>query len=91
MNLNIGQLIVWVVIGALAGTLASILFYRTRTRVSELSNIILGLLGALLGGALFSFLNINLGLPTLAFRVDDLVAAFVGSVILLLVIRYLRR
>lgn len=91
MNLNMGQLIVWVVIGALAGTLASMLFYRSRTRVSELSNIILGLLGALVGGALFSFLNIRLGLPTLTFSFDDLVAAFVGSVILLLAIRFLRR
>ena len=91
MNVNIGQLIVWVVIGALAGTLASMLFYRQRSRFREVSNIVLGLLGALLGGALFSVLNIRLGLPQLTFSLDDLVAAFIGSLLLLLLIRLLRR
>jgi uncharacterized membrane protein YeaQ/YmgE (transglycosylase-associated protein family) len=91
MNLNIGQLIVWIVIGALAGTLASMIFYRQRTRFRDFSNLVLGLLGALLGGALFNVLNIRLGLPQLTFSLDDLVAAFIGSVLLLLLIRLMRR
>ena len=91
LNLNFGQLIVWIIIGALAGTLATMLFARKRSRLTDLSNLILGLLGALLGGALFNALNIRLGLPMLTFSGDDLVAAFVGSVLLLLVIRNLRR
>ena len=81
----------WGVLGALAGTLASMLFYRQRTRFRELSNLILGLLGALLGGALFTVLNIRLGLPSLTFSLDDLVAAIVGSLLLLLLIRLMRR
>ena len=91
MTVDIGQVIVWVIMGALAGTVATMLFYRARTRFRDLSNIILGLVGALIGGALFSVLNIQLGLPTLTFSLDDLVAAFIGSVILLLIMRYLRR
>jgi uncharacterized membrane protein YeaQ/YmgE (transglycosylase-associated protein family) len=91
MNANTGQLIVWVVIGALAGTLASALLYRGQARVSQLSNIVLGLLGALVGGALFNLFGIRFGLPTLTFSIDDLVAAFVGAVILLLAMRVLRR
>ena len=91
MTINIGQLIIWIIIGALAGTVATMLFYRARTRFRDLSNIVLGLIGALIGGALFSLLNIRLGLPTLTFSLDDLVAAIIGSVILLALLRFLRR
>ena len=91
MTLDVGQLIIWLIIGALAGTVATMLFYRARTRFRDLSNIVLGLIGALIGGALFNLLNIRLGLPTLTFSLDDLVAAFIGSVILLLLLRVLRR
>jgi len=91
MTIDAGQLIVWLIIGTLAGTVATMLFYRARTRFRDLNNIALGLIGALIGGVLFNLLNIRLGLPTLTFSLDDLVAAFIGSLILLISLRLLRR
>ena len=91
MQIDVGQVIVWVILGSLAGTLASMLFYRARSRFQDIGNIVVGMLGAIIGGALFGALGINFNLPTLTFSLDDLIAAFVGSLILLLVIRLLRR
>ena len=91
MDLNISQLVVWLVVGALAGTLTSMLFYRTRTPITDAGSIVLGLLGLLVGSMLFNFFNIRLGLPVLAVSGDGFVAAILGSFLLLLLARFLRR
>ncbi len=91
LNTNTQQLIVWIMIGAVAGSLVSMLFYRQRTPVTDLGSLGLGLLGALLGRVLFDLFGIRLGVPALIFTFDDLVAAILGSLILLVAIRYLRR
>ncbi len=89
MSINLGQLIVWLIIGALAGWLAGILI-KGRKGYGLLGNILIGLIGALIGGVLFDLLNISLGLGALTFSLDDLVAAVVGSLILLGVIYFIR-
>ena len=91
MSLNTGQLIVWLIVGALAGTLAAMLVTRKRRGLGLLENIVVGLVGAIVGGLLFNLLHINLGLGDLVFSAEDLVAAFVGSVLVLIALRILRR
>jgi uncharacterized membrane protein YeaQ/YmgE (transglycosylase-associated protein family) len=79
------QLIAWVIIGLIAGLFAGLLI-RGRG-LGVVSNVVVGLLGALLGGFLFTVLHlpvpfgINGGIM-LAWA--DMFVAFVGAVIILL-------
>lgn len=78
------QVITWLIIGLIAGFLASVLV-RGR-RLNTLSSIIIGLVGAVVGGLLFSLLGIQVS-PTLAggitLRYIDIIIAFIGAVIVL--------
>jgi uncharacterized membrane protein YeaQ/YmgE (transglycosylase-associated protein family) len=79
------QVITWAIIGLIAGLLAGLLI-RGRG-LGFVSSVVLGLLGALLGGFLFTVLGIQLppvfsGGITLAWA--DMFVAFVGAVIILL-------
>jgi uncharacterized membrane protein YeaQ/YmgE (transglycosylase-associated protein family) len=78
------QVITWVIIGLIAGLLAGLLVRGGRS--GFLSSVVVGLLGALLGGFLFTVLHIQLpagfsGGLTLAW--GDMFVAFVGAVIIL--------
>ncbi len=80
-----GQVITWMLIGLIAGLLAGLLI-RGRG-FGFISSIGVGLLGALLGGFLFTVLGIQMpsvfnGGITLAWA--DMFAAFVGAAIILL-------
>jgi uncharacterized membrane protein YeaQ/YmgE (transglycosylase-associated protein family) len=78
-----GQVITWIIVGLLAGTLAGLLI-RGR-RFGFISSVVVGLLGALLGGFLFSLLGIQIpvtGGITLAWA--DMLVAFIGAIIILL-------
>jgi uncharacterized membrane protein YeaQ/YmgE (transglycosylase-associated protein family) len=81
IQINIVQLIVWLILGALAGATVSFITNRQR---SLIRNMILGLVGALVGGFLFQALNISIA-PGLAASIsfDDFVAAVVGALIVL--------
>ena len=85
------SLLIWIIIGALAGTLTSMLFYRKHMPITDLSSLGLGLLGALLGRVVFDLLRIQPRLPALVLSVDDLLAAVLGSLLVLLLFRYLQR
>ena len=79
------QIITWLVIGLIAGFAASVVV-RGRGR-GAISSIIIGLIGALIGGFLFSVLRIEVS-PTLqggfTLRYIDIIVAFIGAVIVLI-------
>ena len=88
------QVITWVVIGLIAGFLASI-FVRGRG-MGVLGNVVVGLLGALIGGFLFSIFNVQVSadlLATINIRLIDIIVAFIGALIILLLVTpfYYRR
>src|SRR5262245_60453433 len=60
--MTVGKVVVWLIVGALAGTLAGRLVTFTRIGFGFLTNLGVGMVGALVGGALFRLFNINLGL-----------------------------
>jgi uncharacterized membrane protein YeaQ/YmgE (transglycosylase-associated protein family) len=72
-------IISWIVLGALAGWLASIAVGRNR-RMGCVANIVAGVLGALLGGLMVSLLG---GSGVTGFNLYSLFVAFIGAVILL--------
>ncbi len=76
------SIVVWVVIGGLAGLLASLVIRGTG--LGLLGDILIGIVGAILGGFLFQ----QFGHPGVTgFNLYSLLVAFVGAVILLLIVR----
>jgi len=92
VNTTLGQIITWAIIGIIAGLLASLLVHGRGMRL--LTSLIVGLIGAVVGGFIFRALNINIG-GDLSFQVSlnwgDIIAAFVGALIVLLIFRLLFR
>ncbi len=88
---TIGELIVWLVVGALAGSVTGMLVKRQREGFGRLGNLGVGLSGALIGGLLFNLFRIDLGLAEVSISLEDLIAALVGSLLLLGVVRLIRR
>jgi uncharacterized membrane protein YeaQ/YmgE (transglycosylase-associated protein family) len=82
--MTIGKLIVWIIIGALAGTLAGRLVTLSKEGLGRWTNIGVGLIVAMVGGFLFNLFAIDLGLGELKITFEDLIAAFSGSLLLIL-------
>jgi uncharacterized membrane protein YeaQ/YmgE (transglycosylase-associated protein family) len=81
--MTIDKIIVWLVIGALAGTLTGRLVTFSKHGFGFWTHLGLGMIGALVGGGLFWMLGINLGLGEIKITGEDLVSAFVGSLLCL--------
>jgi uncharacterized membrane protein YeaQ/YmgE (transglycosylase-associated protein family) len=82
--------ILWIIIGGIIGWLASLVM-RTDAQQGLFLNIIVGIVGALLGGWLISPL---VGAGTINqndFSLGSLVVSFVGALILLAIVNLLRR
>jgi uncharacterized membrane protein YeaQ/YmgE (transglycosylase-associated protein family) len=83
--------IIWLLFGALVGWLASIVM-RTDAQQGALLNIVVGIVGAFLGGFLANMLgfggsNINNN----DFSLSGLLVAFIGAVVLLGIVNLVRR
>ena len=78
------QLIVWIVVGLLGGTLAGFAITWRRSGFGVWRNAALGLVGALIGGFLFRLFSLFPGLDRITISLRDVVADFVGSLIVLL-------
>jgi uncharacterized membrane protein YeaQ/YmgE (transglycosylase-associated protein family) len=79
------NIIVWIIVGAIAGWLADLVIKGIS--LGLLGKILAGIIGAVIGGWLFSLLGISIG----SGLVSDIITAFVGAVILLLIVRAVRR
>lgn len=91
MNISLDQIIVWLLIGAIAGTLAGAMVKRSKKGFGVFSNLGIGLVGALIGGALFRLFRLDLGLGIISISLEGIVAAFAGSVLFLIALRLLRK
>jgi len=83
------QIITWLLIGLIAGYLAGLLVRGRRFGLG--TSIVVGLIGGLVGGLLFKALNLETRVPaflleSLSFRYIDILVAFVGAVIFLIVL-----
>ncbi len=82
---NLGWLS-WIIFGALAGWVASI-FTGNNSRMGCLSNIIVGIIGAFLGGWIYSLIT---GHPLIvSWNLTAFIVAVLGAVILLAVLNLL--
>ena len=79
-------LILWLIIGGVIGWLASIVM-RTDGQQGIILNIVVGIVGAFIGGLIFSGGSINnAGLSLYSFLVS-----FLGAIILLAIVNLFRR
>lgn len=85
MTITIGSLIVFLVVGAIAGWLAGLIVRGSGFGI--LGNIVVGVVGAFLAGWLLPKVGLFIGGGFIA----ALINALIGSVILLFVIGVLRR
>ena len=79
------DVLTWIIVGLVAGLLASWSWAASAT--ASLGDIIVGILGALLGGWLFGQMGWGTPFPGIA---GAIFVAFIGAVVLLLIIRLLR-
>ena len=80
---SLAQFITWIVMGLLGGSLAGLIIARERRGFGLARNMGLGLAGAIVGGLLFRLLGLLPGLDQISISLRDVVAAFVGSLIIL--------
>ena len=79
------SILVWLIVGLVAGVLASMVMGGTGYGI--VGDIIIGIIGAFVGGWLFAQLGVSTpfgGLPGTIF------VAFIGAVVLLFILRLLR-
>jgi uncharacterized membrane protein YeaQ/YmgE (transglycosylase-associated protein family) len=81
--LSVNQLIVWIVVGLIAGGLVGFLMTRQRKGFGLFRNFALGLAGAVVGGLLFRLFDLLPALDKVAVSFRDIVAAVVGSFVVL--------
>jgi uncharacterized membrane protein YeaQ/YmgE (transglycosylase-associated protein family) len=89
--MNIGQIVVWVIVGGFAGTLAGRTVTLKKQGLGRWMNLLVGMAGAVIGGELFSLLRINFGLGDLKVSFEDLIAAFLGSLLVIFAWRIIAR
>ncbi|CAN5278741.1 GlsB/YeaQ/YmgE family stress response membrane protein [soil metagenome] len=78
-------IILWLVIGGVIGWLASMIM-RTDAQQGVLLNIVVGIVGAFIGGLIFSGGTINQVLT-----VNSFIVSLIGAIVLLAIVNLVRR
>lgn len=79
------NILIWIIFGALAGWLASVFM---KSNQSTLEDIILGVVGAFVGGLVMNFFG-QAGVTGFNFR--SIIIASLGAAVIILIARALRR
>ncbi|MGE0827943.1 MAG: GlsB/YeaQ/YmgE family stress response membrane protein [Hyphomonadaceae bacterium] len=85
MDPQIQNILIWCLIGAIAGWLAGLVVRGFGFGL--IGNIIVGIVGAVVGGWLFGQLGISIG----SGLINAIVGATIGAIIVLFVVRLLKR
>jgi uncharacterized membrane protein YeaQ/YmgE (transglycosylase-associated protein family) len=80
------SIVLWIVLGALAGWIASMIMGRD-AQMGAMANIIVGIIGAFLGGLLMNLIGTS---GVTGFNVWSLLVAILGAVILLFIVGLVR-
>ena len=83
--MGIHGLIVWLIIGAVAGWLAGLVVQGGGFGL--IGDIVVGIIGAFIGGWLAGFLHINIG----GGLISSIITAAAGAVVLIVILRLVKR
>jgi uncharacterized membrane protein YeaQ/YmgE (transglycosylase-associated protein family) len=81
------NILVWIIFGAIAGWIASIIMNKNR-QMGALANIIVGIVGAFLGGWIMNSFG---AAGVTGFNLQSLLVAILGAVVLLFIVGLVRR
>jgi uncharacterized membrane protein YeaQ/YmgE (transglycosylase-associated protein family) len=81
------NILLWIIMGALAGWIASMIM-KTNAQQGLLVDIVVGIIGAFLGGFLFETFG---GTGVTGFNLWSLIVAIIGAVVLLAIVKAVRR
>ncbi|MBA3946971.1 MAG: GlsB/YeaQ/YmgE family stress response membrane protein [Herpetosiphonaceae bacterium] len=83
-------IIAWLIFGGLAGWIASIIM-GTNAQQGLLMNIIVGIIGAFIGGFLANALGLRNSAGGFGFNLGSFIVAVIGAVVLLAILNFFRR
>lgn len=91
MSISIAQIVVWAIVGLIAGSLVGFVVKGDRKGFGLWSNLSIGLAGALIGGLLFRLLGLFPGLDQVTISLRDVTAAVIGSLLVLAILWFRQR
>jgi uncharacterized membrane protein YeaQ/YmgE (transglycosylase-associated protein family) len=92
MKINPDEVIAWLIVGALAGSLAGVIVKRQRAGFGHVLNLAVGLIGAVIGGLVFKVVHLNLGIVgSIMITSEEVVEAFIGALIFLAAVWFVRK
>lgn len=80
-------ILLWIIFGGIVGWIASIIM-KTDAEQGPLLNIIVGIVGAVLGGWIMSFFGYG---GTTGFNLYSFIVALIGAIVLIAIVRAIRR
>jgi uncharacterized membrane protein YeaQ/YmgE (transglycosylase-associated protein family) len=90
MTITFGQIVVWLIVGVLAGGLAAAVVTGKWSGLGRWTGLGVGLVGAIIGGLIFRLFGIWPGLEEISISLRDIVAAFIGSLIFLGIVWFVK-
>jgi uncharacterized membrane protein YeaQ/YmgE (transglycosylase-associated protein family) len=85
-----GQLVAWVILGLLVGSFVGRVIPSRRRGCTMIGNLLIGLIGAVIGGILFDALDVGFG-REVVISLNDFIAAACGALIFIVVVTLIRR
>lgn len=82
------SIVIWIIVGALAGWIASMIM-KTDASMGALANIVVGIIGAFIGGWAVGLFGYNVAEGAL--NIPSILTAILGAVILLAILKAVRR
>ena len=91
MSISLAQIIVWAIVGLIAGSLVGFVVKGDRKGFGLWTNLGIALAGALIGGLLFRLLGLFPGLDQVTISLRDVTAAMIGSLLVLAALWFRQR
>ena len=90
MEIKVAEIVNWIVVGLIAGGFVGMLLTGKRAGYGWFKNLGMGLAGGLIGGFLFiKLIKLDFGMSEIRITLQDLVAAILGTLIVLLAVKLL--
>ena len=83
------NILIWLIVGGVVGWLASLIM-RTDAQQGILLNVVVGIIGALIGGWVISPM-VGVGTINEGLSIDSFLVSLVGAVVLLAIVNLFRR
>jgi len=80
-------IVLWIIFGALAGWISSVIM-KTDSRQGTITDIVLGIVGAVIGGLLMGMVGQS---GVTGFNLYSLIVAVIGAIVVIYVARFIRK